>query len=149
MVSKEISDYFTKLIEPLVTTQRLEEMFGKFKEEIIERFEEKFTAQNQKIVDLEEKIVLQEKKIENLSIKCDDNEQYSRRYCLRMHGLKYEKKNENQNGIVSKVSECFSEIGLPYEEAEIDRVHRIGKPYKNEGSGLTVKSIIIKFKSWR
>ena len=92
MVSKEISDYFTKLIEPLVTTQRLEEMFGKFKEEIIERFEEKFTAQNQKIVDLEEKIVLQEKKIENLSIKCDDNEQYSRRYCLRMHGLKYENK---------------------------------------------------------
>ena len=53
MVSKEISDYFTKLVEPLVTTQRLEEMFGKFKEEIIGRFEETFTAQNQKIVDLE------------------------------------------------------------------------------------------------
>ena len=65
MVSKEISDYFTKLVEPLVTTQRLEEMFGKFKEEIIERFEEKFSAQNQKIVDLEEKIAHQEKKIEN------------------------------------------------------------------------------------
>ena len=82
VVSKEISGYFTKLVEPLVTTQKLEEMFGKLKEEIIERFEEKFTAQNQKIVDLEEKIALQEKKIENLSIKCDDNEQYSRRYCL-------------------------------------------------------------------
>ena len=120
MVSKEISDYFTKLVEPLVTTQRLEEMFGKFKEEIIERFEEKFTAQNQKIVDLEEKIAHQEKKIENLSIKCDDNEQYSRPYCFRMHGLKYDK-NENQNDMVSKVSECFSEIGLSYEEAEIDR----------------------------
>ena len=148
MVSKEISDYFTKLVEPLVTTQRLEEMFGKFKEEIIEGFEEKFTAQNQKIVDLEEKIAHQEKKIENLSIKCDDNEQYSRRYCLRMHGLKYDK-NENQSDIVSKVSECFSEIGLSYEEAEIDRVHRIGKPYKNEGSGLIMKSVIIKFNSWR
>ena len=78
VVSKEISDYFTKLVEPLVTTERLEEMFGKLKEEIIERFEEKFTAQNQKIVDLEEKVSLPEKKIENLSIKCDDNEQYSR-----------------------------------------------------------------------
>ena len=148
MVSKEISDYFTKLVEPLVTTQRLEEIFGKFKEEIIERFEEKFTAQNQKIVDLEEKIAHQDKKIESLSIKCDNNEQYSRRYCLRMHGLKYDK-NENQNDIVSKFSECFSEIGLSYEEVEIDRVHRIGKPYKNEGSGLTMKSVIIKFKSWR
>ena len=28
-------------------------------------------------------------------------------------------------------------------------MHCIGKPYKNEGSGLTMKSIIIKFKSWR
>ena len=91
VVSKKISDYFTKLVEPLVTMQRLEEMFGKLKGKIIERFEEKLTAQNQKIVDLEEKIALQEKKIENLSIKCDDNEQYSRRYCLQMHGLQYDK----------------------------------------------------------
>ena len=64
-----------------------------------------------------------------------------------MHGLKYDK-NESQNGLVSKISECFSEIGLPYEEEEIDRVHRIGKPYKKESSGLTKKPIIIKFKSW-
>ena len=56
----------------------LEEMFGKMKEEIIERFEEQSTAQNQKIVNLEEKIVLQEKKIKNLSVKCGDNEQYCR-----------------------------------------------------------------------
>ena len=46
VISKEISDYFTKLVEPLLTSQRLEEMFGKLKEEIIEKFEEKFTAQN-------------------------------------------------------------------------------------------------------
>ena len=72
VVSKEISYYFTKLVETLVTAQRLEEMFGKLKEEIIERFEKKFTAQNQKTVDLEEKITLQEKKIKNLSIKCSN-----------------------------------------------------------------------------
>ena len=48
----------------MVSKQRLEEMFGKFKEEIRERFEEKFTAQNQRIVDLEKNIPLQEKKIE-------------------------------------------------------------------------------------
>ena len=39
VVSKEISDYFTKLVELFVTTQRLEKMFGKLKEEIIARFE--------------------------------------------------------------------------------------------------------------
>ena len=98
-------------------------------------------------MDLEEKIALQEKKIENLSIKCDDNEQYSRRYCLQMHGLKHDK-NESQNDIVSKISECFSEIGLLYEDTEIDWMHLIGKPYKNESSGITMK-LFMKFKSWR
>ena len=70
MVSKQISDYITKLVEPLVTMQRLDEMFRKLKKEIIERFEENFSAQNQKIVNLEEKITLQEK---NVSIKCDNS----------------------------------------------------------------------------
>ena len=41
IISKEISDYFTKLVEPLVTTQRLEEIFGKLKQEIIERLKKK------------------------------------------------------------------------------------------------------------
>ena len=63
----------------------LEELFGKLKEQIIENLEEKFTVQNHKTVFLEEKITLQEKKIENRSVKCDNNEQYSKRYCLRMH----------------------------------------------------------------
>ena len=62
VVSKEISDYFTKLVKPLVTTERLEEMFGKLKEEIIERFEEKFTAQNQKIVDWRRKLLFKRKR---------------------------------------------------------------------------------------
>ena len=46
VISKEISDYFTKLVEPLLTSQRLEEMFGKRKEEVIEKFEEKFGREN-------------------------------------------------------------------------------------------------------
>ena len=87
--------------------QRLEEMFGKLEEEIIERFEEKFTAQNQKIVDLEEKIALQEKKIENLSIKCGYNEQYSRQYCLRMNH-----KNVFENTIKMKVKKILFQKSL-------------------------------------
>ena len=51
--------------------------------------------------------------------------------------------------IVSKISDFFSEISLPFKEAKIDRVHRKGKPYKNESSRLTMKPIIIKFKSWK
>ena len=78
---------------------------------------------------LEEKTTLQEEMIENLSIKCDGNEQFSRRYCLWMQLLKYSK-DENQGDKVSKISECFIEIGLSYEEEEIDRADCICKPYK-------------------
>ena len=46
LVSKQIWDYITKLVEPLVTMQRLDEMFRKLKKEIIERFEENYSAQN-------------------------------------------------------------------------------------------------------
>ena len=56
-----------------------------------------------------------------------------------MHGLKFDK-NESQNDLVPKISECFSEIGLSYKEEEIDRVHCIGKPYKNKSLGLTMKT---------
>ena len=65
-----------------------------------------------------------------------------------MHGLKVDK-NESQNDLVSEISECCSEIGLPYEKDEKERILRIGKPYKNESSGLAMKCIIIKFSSWR
>ena len=46
--------------------------------------------------------------------------QYSGRYCLWLHGLKYDQ-NENHNDIVSKISKFSSEIGFPYKEAVIDK----------------------------
>ena len=36
VLSKEVLDSFTKLVQLLVTAQRFEEMFGKFKDKIIE-----------------------------------------------------------------------------------------------------------------
>ena len=39
-ISKEIQAYFSKLIEPLVTNELLQEMFTKLKEEVFSKFEE-------------------------------------------------------------------------------------------------------------
>ena len=62
-------------------------MFQKLKEEIVTTFEERFTEQNKKIDDLEQQVSYQENSINQLLIKCDDNEQYSRLNCLRIHGI--------------------------------------------------------------
>ena len=86
-VSQEIYEYFSEIVKPLATNEILEDMFKKLKEEIISRFEEKFDEQNRKIDELAGKIAIQANTIDQLIIKCDDNEQDSRRSCLRIHGI--------------------------------------------------------------
>ena len=74
-VSQEIREYFSELVKPLATNEILEDMFKKFKEGIISKSEEKFDEQNRKIDELEGKIAIQANTIDQLIIKCDDNEQ--------------------------------------------------------------------------
>ena len=76
--------------------------------------------------------------INNL-IKCQDNERYSRRSCICIHGI--ESDNEN---VVEKVKRYYNALDLPFCEVGIDRVHRITTKYeifKNKNSGKKVKSI--------
>ena len=86
-VSHEIRQYFSELVKSLVTHKISEDMFKKLKEEIIFKSEEEYDEQNRKIDELEGKIAIQANKIGQLIIKCDDNEQYNRRNCLRIHGI--------------------------------------------------------------
>ena len=65
------------LIQPLETNEFLEQMFQKLKEEIVTKSEERFIEQNKKIDKLEERVSFQENTINQLLIKCDNNEQYS------------------------------------------------------------------------
>ena len=62
-------------------------MFDKMKEEVISKFESKISEQNDKIYELEDRVAIQEKTINNLLTKCGDNEQYSCHSCLRIHGI--------------------------------------------------------------
>ena len=57
-VSQEIREYFSESVKPLSTSEILEDMFKKLKEEIISKFEEKFDEQNRKIDELEGEIVI-------------------------------------------------------------------------------------------
>ena len=41
-----------------------------------------------------------------LIIKCDDNEQYSRRSCLRIHGIECSDDERNDN-VLERVKECY------------------------------------------
>ena len=137
-------------------------MFSKLKEEIMSKFEEKLEQQMNQIDKLEEKlekqanrfnelegqIALQKKMSDLLEIKCDNNEQYSRRTSIRIHGTEVSE-NESVDNVMAVVKSCHEKINVPFDQDNIDRVHRIGKKYTIENTGKKVQSIIVKFQSWK
>ena len=145
-IAAEVRDYFESLIKPLVTNESLEKLLGAFQEKIVKRFEEKLDEQNAKIIELQSKIAIQDNALQGLEIKCDDNEQYSRRSCIRIHGVQY---NENDGiSVINKVEQCCDKIGVKFDINETERVHYIGKPVFDTDSKQKVMTIIVKFKSW-
>ena len=80
-------------------------------------------------------------------IKCDDNEQYSRRSCLRIHGVEV-KENEDEDGIMNVLEDCYSSVNLQFDANDIDHAHCLGLSYTDKNSDKKVTSIIAKFRSW-
>lgn len=93
--------------------------------------------------EIQEKIEPLNKQIKDLSDELDrvrmhanDNEQYSRRCNVRIHGIP-EKKDENCYGVVTEF--CKQDLGCELGVHEIDRTHRVGKPNDNSPRALIVK----------
>ena len=112
----------------------------------MKKIEDKFKEQNDRIEELESKLAIKQNIIDHLEIKCDDNEQYSRRSCLRIHGLDFS--SDEDEGVLKKVEKCYSDMGIEFNQIEIDRAHYIGKPYMDKKKNK-VRSIIVKFRSWK
>ena len=93
-IAAEVRDYFGSLIKALVTSKSLEKLLGAFQEKIKKRFEEKLDEQNGKIIELQSEIAIQDNALQRFETKCDDNEQYSRRSCIRIHGVQYNKNDD-------------------------------------------------------
>ena len=146
-ITSELQDYFESLMEPLVLNEKLEQVFNSFQDGLMKKIEDKFKEQHTRIEELESKLAIKQNVIDNLEITCDDNEQYSRKSCLRVHGL--EVNSDNDEGVMKKVGECCKDMDVEFNENEIGRAHYIGKPYVDKVKNKTVRSLIIKFKSWR
>ena len=116
-ITAEVREYFDNLIKPLVTNKSLEELLYKFKEGIISKFEDKLREQNLKIQELESKIHSQENTFKKLEIISDDNEQYSRRSCLRIHGIEFE---EGDSGdVMEELGKCYNVMGILFNKMKL------------------------------
>ena len=143
-VSQGICEYFSELVKLFATNEILEDMFKKSKEEIISKFKEKFDEQNRKIDELEGKIAIQANTVDQFVIKRD--EQYSRRSSLRIQVFECSD-DERTDNVLQWVKVCYKEMNLPFQDENIDCVHRIGRTYTDKNSGK--KSIIVKFNFWK
>ncbi len=93
--------------------------------------------------------------IQALTIKCnqleenlDDLEQYSRRNCLLLHGVKETKSEDTTTEAINSIN---MHLGIDLQVKDIDRSHRLGKPKPPGTLGQRSKAgpIIIKFVSYQ
>ena len=92
--------------------------------EIFEEYQKDKKKNEEKINNLEKKVSEMSSKIENLEKSIDDQEQFSRRNCLLIHGIS-ESDGENVDDIVINTVQDNMEITVSIND--IDRTHRIGK----------------------
>ena len=80
--------------------------------------------------------------VDKLRDELDDQQQYSRRTCLLLHGVKEEQRED----VETKVKEVLdSKLEIKLDEKDIARTHRLGKK-KDDGKP---RPIIIRFLSYR
>ena len=67
---------------------------------------------------------------------------------MRIHEVEV-KENEDEDGIMNVLEDCYSSVNMQFDANDIDRAHRIGLHFTNKNSGKKVKSITVKFRSWK
>ena len=99
-ITSEMRDYFENLMKPLVTNDKFEQLLKSLQDGLMKKIEDKFNEQNTRIEELESKLAIKQNIVGNLEINCDDNEHYSRRSCLRVHGLDFS--SDEDEGVMKK-----------------------------------------------
>ena len=94
---------------------------------------------------MESQVNVQANVIHKLKTECDSLQQYGRRSSVRVYGLEL-KENESEVMLGNEIEKCYKHSNITYDKNEIDRYHRIGPVY--EQNGKKMQSVIIKFKSW-
>ena len=86
--------------------------------------------------------------IHKLDIKIDDQEQYSRRNCLMIHGIA-ENANEKTDDIVMDLLD--NKLKAEIQKKDVSRTHRVGRKRNDRGGNVNPKPrpIIVRFSSYR
>ena len=98
------------------------EELAKFKEEVYKKMDE-ITSTNKM---LQQYVTSLKRSNEDLIKKCEENEQYGRRLCLRIKGIPRREK-ERSDEVLEQVRKLFGEAEVTIPDAVLDRAHRVSK----------------------
>ena len=119
------------LTELKVSVDFISKKFDQYEVDRKEREEE--------IKNLKSEVRILKKENEDLEKQMDEQEQYSRRNCLLLHGVAEEQDEETDKVSVDVIKK---NMDLDIDETDLDRTHRLGKPRE---VGAKPRPIIIKF----
>ena len=129
-----------KILNSMVSKDDLKNELKK----VIEEQNKIIQAQVVQIEKLEKKVVTLEKEVSDIKSITESNEQYNRRFCLRIVGIPTAVKEDADNCLL-KVKNVLKDLEIP--DNLFDRVHRIGK--KKVINGKTHQTMIVRFTTWR
>ena len=104
-----------------------------------DEYEEDRKRKEEVINSLRKKVCSLSETVGKLEAEIDDQEQYSRRNCLLIHGVTEDKKEDTDSVVINIIK---NDVEVEISENDIDRTHRIGAP-KNPGE--RPRPIIVKF----
>ena len=97
---------------------------------------------------LQEQISELKKQNKAIAASCEETEQYSRRLCLRIDEVP-SVDSETSSDVLEKVKKVSTESILEIPDSNLDRAHRIDKPYFDRIKKVKCKSIIVCFNTSR
>ena len=103
-----------------------------------DNYEKERKEKEKEIKDLKEKVLILSNEKKDLEQIIDRQEQYSRRNCILIHGVKEEQNEDTDNVVVKLIKDNLEE---DVDLTELDRSHRIGKKKANGKA----RPIIVKF----
>ena len=153
MDEETIKGIIEKAIQDLITKDDMQNLIVNLEEKmeklLVEKMDEIKKPLEGRIQGLESKLSVYEAHMQDLEVKADDNEQYSRRSCLRITGIPLpQNERKSSQECVEKVMDVFEELELDIPEDGIDRAHRVGKKTRVD-DGSMQQSMIVKLHSWK
>lgn len=140
----EVQSSFGGTVESKVR-QKVTEIHSTLGAIVEEKVRQEITALRVQLKEKDEVIQKLKTEVGTLQDQVDSMEQYSRRNNLRITGLK-EKDNENAIQTTLEMFNDVMKVDPPVCEAEIDRVHRVGRP---SGDPQNPRPMLVKFATYR